>query len=83
MADSISPTKDIRGQKTTEKKTRKANVSEVNKHGKSFQEKYQQSRLNIPNNDNVWATAHLTLPYPNSTTVKWLQVRVKVGLEEG
>ena len=39
MADSISPTKDIRGQKTTEKKTRKANVSEVNKHGKSFQEK--------------------------------------------
>lgn len=39
MADSISPTKDIRGQKTTKKKTRKANVSAVNKHGKSFQEK--------------------------------------------
>lgn len=53
MADSISPTKDIRGQKTTKKKTRKANVSEVNKHGKSFQEKYQQSRLKIPNKDNV------------------------------
>ena len=53
MADSISPTKDIRGQKTTKKKTRKANVSEVNKHGTSFKEKYQQRRLKIPNNDNV------------------------------